>query len=530
MNKNKRKQINFKNIGLLLVALLSFSLYTFPAHAVTESIQYNNDNARQITNVTYDDGTDVTYIYDTSGNRRSKTIDLLGTTNNPPSEPAKQSPSDSEQDVDLTVDLSWTASSDPDTGDTMVYDIYLGTSSSPPLYRSGYSLTNLTTLPLESFITYYWKVVARDNHGGIAEGTEWNFTTIYVTTPPIADPGGFYYEVEGQTIILDGSGSTADSTKTITLYEWDIDNDGNYDYSNSSPTQSHPYAQQGTYTIKLRVTDEEAATDEALTSAIVSDSSPIVTFTANVTSGTEPLTVNFEDTSIVHDAPPDRYWDFGDGGRSSYFPNRQYTYNQNGTFTVELLLRDSDYSVESGTTIITVNDSAPTAAFTADVTNGSTPLAVTFINNSTGHDQPLTYEWDFDNNGSTDSTDLEPLYIFTIPGIYTVKLTVTDNDGSTNSLNRTDYIMVCYPPANLAGDSTAYSLLQSAYDAAPDNGTIQIRNLTFTENININRPVSVKMEGGYDCLHTPTRGTTTIEGDMNISDGTVETESIVIAK
>ncbi len=72
--------------------------------------------------------------------------------------------------------------------------------------------------------------------------------------------------------------------------------------------------------------------------------------------------------------------------------------------------------------------------------------------------------------------------------------------------------------------------LQSAYDAASDNDTIQIRNLTFTEVININRPVSVKMEGGYDCLHTPIRSTTTIEGDMNISDGTVETNNIVIAK
>ena len=38
------------------------------------------------------------------------------------------------------------------------------------------------------------------------------------------------------------------------------------------------------------------------------------------------------------------------------------------------------------------------------------------------------------------------------------------------------------------------------------------------------------MKGGYDCHHTPGRGITTIEGNINISDGTVETENIVIAK
>jgi hypothetical protein len=98
MNYINLIQINLKKTGvILLVALLPFIINTFPANAVTESIQYNNDNTRQITNVTHNDGTNISYIHDTSGNRRSKTFDLPGTSNNPPTAPSNTSPSDTAQ-------------------------------------------------------------------------------------------------------------------------------------------------------------------------------------------------------------------------------------------------------------------------------------------------------------------------------------------------------------------------------------------------------------------------------------------------
>jgi PKD repeat protein len=99
--------------------------------------------------------------------------------------------------------------------------------------------------------------------------------------PPVADPNGPYTGVAGQTISLDGSGSIGD----IVLYEWDIDDDGNYEYSSASSFQSHIYAQQGTYTIWLKVTDNLSRTDEAMTTATVSP--PVYTLTVNITgSGT----------------------------------------------------------------------------------------------------------------------------------------------------------------------------------------------------------------------------------------------------
>jgi len=177
-----------------------------------------------------------------------------------------------------------------------------------------------------------------------------------INNPPSVSTGGPYTGIEGQAITLNASGST-DSDGSITLYEWDINNDGTYDYSSTSSTQTHTYSQQGTYTIKLRVTDNLGATTVATTTATISDTSPAANFTGSPTSGTAPLTVNF-------------------------------------------------------------------------------------TNATTGYDQPLSYKWDFDNNGTIDSTAQNPSYTYTAQGTYTVKLTVTDFDGSTNVLTKVNYITV----------------------------------------------------------------------------------------
>jgi hypothetical protein len=72
-----------------------------------------------------------------------------------------------------TVELEWTAS-DPD-GDSLVYDLHVGTTTLEHLYEGSgrrYTLRNLTPAT-----TYRWRVVARDLHGGVTEGPTWEFTT-----------------------------------------------------------------------------------------------------------------------------------------------------------------------------------------------------------------------------------------------------------------------------------------------------------------------------------------------------------------
>jgi uncharacterized protein (TIGR02145 family) len=98
------------------------------------------------------------------------------TINNPPSIPSNHSPSDGSTDVSTAPTLTWNCS-DPEN-DPMTYDVYFGTISSPTT-QVGINLTTLSIKEngLNAGVIYYWKVVAKDNHGNSSEGSIWSFTT-----------------------------------------------------------------------------------------------------------------------------------------------------------------------------------------------------------------------------------------------------------------------------------------------------------------------------------------------------------------
>ena len=85
------------------------------------------------------------------------------------------------------------------------------------------------------------------------------------------------------------------------------------------------------------------------------------------------------------------------------------------------------------------------ADFTANITSGKAsmtrPLFVNFTDLSTGVPPGSSWAWDFENNGSVDSTLQNPVASYTRPGNYTVKLTV-GNTYSSDTEVKADYILV----------------------------------------------------------------------------------------
>ena len=76
---------------------------------------------------------------------------------------------------------------------------------------------------------------------------------------------------------------------------------------------------------------------------------------------------------------------------------------------------------------------APIARATATPLSGPAPLKVDF-DGSASRDPDgteVTYAWDFDGDGTTDSTDPVTSHTYTAVGDYTARLTVTDSDGRT---------------------------------------------------------------------------------------------------
>ncbi len=100
---------------------------------------------------------------------------------------------------------------------------------------------------------------------------------------------------------------------------------------------------------------------------------------------------------------------------------------------------DADSSGYSVTGLPYSPPSAPIANFTANVTSGNAPLTVQFTDASTG--SPTSWAWDFENDGTIDSTEQNPVHTYTTVGTYTVNLTVA-NDGGSDSAVKTDYIVV----------------------------------------------------------------------------------------
>jgi len=62
-----------------------------------------------------------------------------------------------------------------------------------------------------------------------------------------------------QTITFDASAST-DLDGSLTLYEWDWNNDGVYEEFDTTPTATYSWSQAGNYSVTVRVTDNNGST------------------------------------------------------------------------------------------------------------------------------------------------------------------------------------------------------------------------------------------------------------------------------
>ena len=155
--------------------------------------------------------------------------------NNPPTLVIIMGPSDGDAatSADVII-LRWKGSTDPD-GDNVLYDIYFGTASDPPLYASGISATSFTISDMDPNATYFWKVLPIDSKGATPEEAIpiWTFTTgasvEIVNNPPgkplVMEPLDGAEEVNPQSVLLRWTHVTDSDGDTVT-YDVYLDRDG----------------------------------------------------------------------------------------------------------------------------------------------------------------------------------------------------------------------------------------------------------------------------------------------------------------
>jgi hypothetical protein len=84
----------------------------------------------------------------------------------------------------------------------------------------------------------------------------------FTNQPPVAQFSGDCTADDG-TCSFDASASD-DPDGTIDQYEWDWTNNGSFDTTTANPVLVHDFGAPGTYSVRLRVTDNEGATDSAV--------------------------------------------------------------------------------------------------------------------------------------------------------------------------------------------------------------------------------------------------------------------------
>lgn len=171
-------------------------------------------------------------------------------------------------------------------------------------------------------------------------------------------------------------------------------------------------------------------------------------------------------------------------------------------------------NVNTNHTISATFNAAPVAEFIGSPLSGLSPLTVAFTDQSL---YATSWNWNFGDSGT--STLQNPTHVYTpqfgnsLSVSYTVTLTATNASGS-NEIIKTSYITAqCsnYPVRIMRSGSVYgyYSAIQSAYDATAEGDTIQSHALWFTESLNINRNITLTLDGGYNCDFTAYSGNPT---------------------
>jgi PKD repeat protein len=278
--------------------------------------------------------------------------------------------------------------------------------------------------------TFTVVLVVRDNSGNrgstsqtvsVTEGNSPTASFVYSPSNP----------AENETIYFNASQSE-DPDGDIVSFDWDF-GDGT---TGIGETITHKYGSSGSYTVLLKVTDDDGNIDTANQTVNVGDNqSPVASFFFTPSNPVVNQDIQFNATeSHDPDGTIEEYkWEMGDGA-ALYGSIITYQYSSSGSYTVYLRVTDNSGNTARTNQEVTVGTGQPpTASFFFNPTTPTLGESVYFnASASTDPDSTdLNYQWYF-GDGDSDS-GVEVYHTYSNTGTYDVVLVVTDESGNQDS-------------------------------------------------------------------------------------------------
>lgn len=223
------------------------------------------------------------------------------------------------------------------------------------------------------------------------------------------------------------STSTDPEDGAVTGTEWAF-GDGS---TQSSVNVQHGFASAGTYDVILTVTDSEGLDNSTTQSITVTtpavNQAPVASFSTSCLN----LECTFTSTSTDNGSITNYAWNINEGAGTSALNSMSYVFSDSGDFNVSLTVTDNEGAQTTVSKIVTViaPNVLPQAAFTFSCID----YVCNFKSTSVDSDGTLiALNWDFgDGTNVFSNPDLvEQQKTFTANGIYSVSLTVTDDDNA----------------------------------------------------------------------------------------------------
>lgn len=183
-------------------------------------------------------------------------------------------------------------------------------------------------------------------------------TLVGVTNqPPTANPNGPYNGNEGSPVSFNGTGSTDPEGQPLT-YAWSFGDGG----TGSGATPSHIYADNGTYTVTLTVTDAGGLSDTKTTTATIANVAPTVNAgpdVSNISGQVHQLSATYSDPAAADTHTATVNWGDGSpvqnlGAVQGGTVSASHQYFIPGNYNIEVCVTDDDGGKGCDTAVKTV--------------------------------------------------------------------------------------------------------------------------------------------------------------------------------